>query len=102
MNYDPEEKDPTPKDGIYKFVVKTTTFKKGTYIALQNEFFFNTIGAQYANNKFFDQSRTYGGLGYRISKEFDLELGYMLQLVVPKNGNNSTNHIAQLSTFLRL
>ena len=85
-----------------KPIKQTTTFKKGTYIALQNEFFFNTIGAQYANNKFFDQARTYGGLGYRISKEFDLELGYMLQVVVPKNGNNSTNHIAQLSTFLRL
>lgn len=81
---------------------QTTSFQKGTYLALQNEFFFNTIGAQFANNKFFDQSRTYGGLGYRVSKEFDLELGYMLQLVVPRNGSNITNHIAQLTTFLRL
>lgn len=79
-----------------------TAFHNGIYIALQNEFFLNTIGVQNANNKFFDQSRTYGGLGYRISKEFDLELGYLLQVIVPKNGNNTTNHIVQLSTFLRL
>lgn len=80
----------------------TTNFQKGTYLALQNEFFFNTIGAKYANNKLFDQSRTYGGLGYRISKEFDVELGYMLQLIVPNRNGNIRNHIAQVTTFLRL
>lgn len=81
---------------------KSKSFQKGMYWALQNEFFFNTIGAKYANNKVFDQSRTYGGIGYRVSKQFDLELGYMFQLVVPRNGNNTQNHIAQVSTFLRL
>lgn len=80
----------------------TPNFQKGTYLALQNEFFFNTIGAKYANNKLFDQSRTYGGLGYRISKEFDIELGYMLQLIVRNNNSNIINHIAQVTTFLRL
>jgi hypothetical protein len=85
-----------------KPLTPTANFQKGTYLALQNEFFFNTIGAQYANNKLFDQSRTYGGLGYRISKEFDLELGYMLQLIVRNNNGNIRNHIAQVTTFLRL
>jgi hypothetical protein len=85
-----------------KPIAPTTNFQKGTYLALQNEFFFNTIGAKYANNKFFDQSRTYGGLGYRLSKEFDVELGYMLQLIVPNNNGNIRNHIAQVTTFLRL
>jgi hypothetical protein len=80
----------------------TTNFQKGTYLALQNEFFFNAIGAKYANNKLFDQSRTYGGLGYRLSKEVDVELGYMLQLIVPNNNGNIRNHIAQVTTFLRL
>ena len=80
----------------------TTNFQKGTYLALQNEFFFNAIGAKYANNKLFDQSRTYGGLGFRISKEFDVELGYMLQVVVPNKNDNIINHIAQVTTFLRL
>ncbi len=80
----------------------SSRFQRGVYGALQNEFFFNTIGAQNANNKFFDQSRTYAGLGYRIAKEIDIEFGYMLQVVVPKNGNNIKNHIAQISTFLRL
>lgn len=77
-------------------------FQKGLYGAAQNEFFFNTIGAQYANNKIFDQSRTFAGLGYRITKEIDVEFGYMLQVVVPKNGSNTQNHIAQITTFLRL
>jgi len=81
---------------------KVKSFQKGMYWVLQNEFFFNTIGAKYANNKVFDQSRTYGGIGYRVSKQFDLELGYMFQLVVPRNGSNTQNHIAQVSTFLRL
>jgi hypothetical protein len=81
---------------------KAKTFQKGMYWALQNEFFFNTIGAKYANNKVFDQSRTYGGLGYRVSKQFDLELGYMFQFIVSRNGTNTQNHITQLSTFLRL
>lgn len=85
-----------------KPLAPTTNFQKGTYLALQNEFFLNTIGARYANNKFFDQSRTFGGFGYRLSKEFDVELGYMLQVVVPTNNVNITNHIAQITTFLRL
>ena len=80
----------------------TTNFQKGTYLALQNEFFFNVIGAQYANNKLFDQSRSYGGFGYRLSKEFDVELGYMLQFVDGNNRQNIINHIAQVTTFLRL
>lgn len=79
-----------------------TKFQNGVYGTLQNEFFFNTIGAQFANNKLFDQSRTYAGLGYRIKKEIDIELGYMLQVAVPKNGSNTQNHIAQITTFLRL
>lgn len=81
---------------------RSTGFQKGGYLALQNEFFFNAIGARYANNKLFDQSRTYAGLGYRLSKEFDVELGYMFQLIVPNNSRNTRNHIAQVSTFVRL
>lgn len=79
-----------------------TNFQKGPYLALQNEFFFNMIGAKYANNKLFDQSRTYGGLGYKISKELDIELGYMLQFIISNNNSNIRNHIAQVTTFLRL
>jgi hypothetical protein len=80
----------------------TTNFQNGPYLALQNEFFFNAIGAKYANNKLFDQSRTYGGFGYRLSKEFDVELGYMLQVVDRNNRDIIINHIAQVTTFLRL
>lgn len=85
-----------------KPITKTAKFQKGVYGALQNEIFLNSLGAQYANNKIFDQSRTYAGFGYRLAKEIDVELGYMLQLVVPKNGAHTQNHIAQVTTFLRL
>jgi hypothetical protein len=81
---------------------KAKSFQKGMYWAFQNEFFFNTVGAKYANNKVFDQFRTYGGIGYRVSKQFDLELGYMFQFILQRNGGNTQNHITQLSTFLRL
>ncbi|MEY3542345.1 MAG: hypothetical protein RLZZ204_1157 [Bacteroidota bacterium] len=80
----------------------TTNFQHGPYVALQNEFFLNMIGAGYANNKFFDQSRTFGGLGVRLSQACDIELGYMMQVVVPNNNVNIINHIAQLNTFVRL
>ncbi len=81
---------------------KQTTFSKGWFAALQNEFFFNVIGSAQANRKLFDQSRTYGGIGYRLSSKIDLEWGYMAQYIVQRQSPNTLNNIAQLSTFLRL
>jgi hypothetical protein len=78
------------------------TFKSGPYWVLQNELFFNALGARYANKKFFDQSRTFAGTGWRISPKTDLEIGYMLQHVEGIGVAYTNNHILQLSSFLRL
>lgn len=82
-------------------VKKTAQFSKGVFWALQNEFFFNTTGAVHLNNKFFDQTRTYGGLGFRLNKHADLEFGYMHQYLEGKSKKYTNNHIVQLSSFLR-
>jgi len=81
---------------------KTKKLTKGMYWAVQNEFFFNAVGASHANKKLFDQSRTYAGTGYRLGKHTDLELGYMLVYTEGKSKAYITNNIIQLSSFLRL
>jgi hypothetical protein len=80
----------------------TEKLTKGMYWAVQNEFFFNAAGASHANRKLFDQSRTYAGTGYRLSKHADLELGYMLVYIEGRNKDYTTNNIIQLASFLRL
>lgn len=81
---------------------KTKKLTKGMYWAVQNEFFFNAVGASHANKKLFDQSRTYAGTGYRLGQHADLELGYMLVYIEGRNRDYTTNNIIQLSSFLRL
>jgi hypothetical protein len=81
---------------------KQAIFVSGPYWALQNELFFNVSGLSYSHGKFFDQSRTYAGVGQRISPLADLELGWMTQYALGKNGSHFVNNILQLSSFLRL
>jgi len=81
---------------------KTEKLTKGMYWVAQNEFFFNAVGASHANRKLFDQSRSYAGTGYRLSKHADLELGYMFVYAEGRNKEYTTNNIIQLSSFLRL
>ena len=81
---------------------KGVKVKEGPYWVLSNEFFFNAIGANHANGKLFDQSRTFAGTGYRITSVMDVELGYMLQHIEGKGKGYTNNHILQLSSFLRL
>lgn len=81
---------------------KGVKLKDGPYWVIQNEFFFNAIGAQFANRKFFDQTRTYAGTGWRLSPKSDLEIGYMLQHIEGAGKGYTNNHILQLSSFLRL
>lgn len=81
---------------------KGIKLKSGPYWVIQNEFFFNAIGAQYANRKIFDQTRSYAGAGLRISSKADIEMGYMLQHIEGAGKAYTNNHILQLSSFLRL
>ncbi len=75
-------------------------FEKGLFAALQNELFFNIQHQKATNGKFFDQNRAFIGLGYRLNKSFDVELGYLDQQI---NGTNqhSRHQIMQLACYAR-
>ena len=77
-------------------------FTKGLFAALQNEVFLNITDRNKVNGKFFDQNRFYIATGYRFSRQFDLELGYMNQHISGINKNSINNHILQLASYLRL
>ena len=85
-----------------KPVVHKSTFDSGPYWAIQNEIFFNVAGLPNSHGKFFDQSRTYLGIGQRMNTKADIELGWMTQYALGRNGNHFVNNILQLSSFLRL
>jgi hypothetical protein len=81
---------------------KPGAFSRGYFAAFQNEVFFNMGDATAANGKIFDQNRAYLAVGYRHSKQFDIELGYMNQYISTANGGSLNNHILQCATYLRL
>lgn len=76
------------------------TFTKGPFVALQNEVFLNIQNKDKINNSVFDQNRLYLAAGYRFSKQFDLEAGYMNQ-ATKGIANNTVNNIAQLAVYTR-
>lgn len=49
--------------------------KNTVYLSVYNEIFLNL------NSNVFDRNRLYGGLGYKFSKNFRLEIGYMNQFL---------------------
>jgi len=69
---------------------------KGVFAALQNEIFFHT-----GDGGSFDQNRAYVAAGYRLSPQFDLEMGYMNQYL-SASGNSTNNHIVQIASYIRL
>ncbi|RYG05963.1 MAG: DUF2490 domain-containing protein [Chitinophagaceae bacterium] len=77
-------------------------FTKGLFGAVQNEVFLNLGDNSSVNGKSFDQNRLYLAIGYRLRKEFDLEVGYMNQYISGVNKAFVNNHILQLATYLRL
>jgi len=77
-------------------------FTQGFFAAIQNEIFTNISGSSVVNGKFFDQNRAYFAFGYRYSRQFDLELGYMNQYISGTGSNSTNNHILQVATYLRL
>ncbi|MFT3980692.1 MAG: DUF2490 domain-containing protein [Ferruginibacter sp.] len=93
--------------GILPFSTETkgisnSSFTKGMFAALQNEVFLNFGNKANVNGKTFDQNRLYVAVGYRFSKKFDLEAGYMNQYIDGRNDAFTNNHIAQLATYIRL
>ena len=75
-------------------------FSKGAFVALQNEVFLNIQNKDKINGSVFDQNRAYLALGYRFSKKFDIEAGYMNQ-AVKNTTTNTTNNIVQLAVYTR-
>jgi hypothetical protein len=69
---------------------------KGVFAAVQNEIFFHT-----ADGGSFDQNRAYVAAGYRLSPQFDLEMGYMNQYIAT-GGGSTNNHILQVASYIRL
>ena len=81
---------------------KSAAFTKGFFAAVQNEIFFNLGDKTAVNGKVFDQNRVLLAGGYRLSKQFDMELGYMNQYISGAGSNSTNNHIVQLATYVRL
>lgn len=75
-------------------------FTKGPFAAIQNEVFANIHNQKNTNNHFFDQNRAYIAAGYRFSKKFDAEAGYMN--VFAKGATaNTVNNVVQLAIYTR-
>jgi hypothetical protein len=77
-------------------------FNKGTYVLVQNEFFFNVSGQQNVNGKWFDQNRSLVATGYRFNKQVDLELSYMLRVIKGAGNGWSHENVLQVTAFSRL
>lgn len=77
-------------------------FTEGVFGAVQNEVFLNLGNKNAVNGKTFDQNRLYLAMGYRFSKKFDVEAGYMYQYVEGRNDATTNNNIVQLAGYLRL
>ncbi len=78
-------------------------FTKGFFTGIQNELFLHTSNKQKLNGRTFDQNRLYFSAGYRLSKQFDVEAGYLWQYSDRRQPSaNSHNHVAQLAFYSRL
>jgi hypothetical protein len=82
--------------------VRSAAFTRGFFAAVQNEIFFNIGDRSAVNGKLFDQNRMLLAGGYRVSKQFDMELGYINQYISGAGSNSTNNHIVQLATYVRL
>jgi hypothetical protein len=108
VSNDALQKDGTVYASRFRYFIRnilpfnnSTTFKKGPFAALQNEVFLNIGNKANVNGKTFDQNRLYGAIGYRFSKKFDLEAGYMNQYINGRT-NDVNNHIVQVASYIRL
>ncbi|KQR72407.1 DUF2490 domain-containing protein [Pedobacter sp. Leaf176] len=85
---------------IQPLVKVESGFTNGPFVALQNEVFLNLQNKEKINNSVFDQNRLYLAAGYRFSKKFDVEAGYINQ-AVKNTSNHTNNNIIQLAVYTR-
>jgi len=81
---------------------KQEGFKKGMFVALQDEVFLNFGNTANVNGKTFDQNRFYVAIGYRLSPKADLEIGYMNQYINGRGTQFTNNQVVQIASYLRL
>ncbi|TKB95943.1 DUF2490 domain-containing protein [Pedobacter cryophilus] len=79
---------------------KPKGFNKGTYIALQEEAFFNVQNKNKLNTHFYDQNRISLNLGYKFNQKVNLEVGYLHQSIHRKLGSTN-NNIFQIVLFTK-
>jgi hypothetical protein len=77
-----------------------SAFSKGPFLGLQDEIFLHLQNKDQLNKSVFDQNRAYIALGYRFSKKFDLEAGYLNQFIKGATVNTS-NNVIQLAVYTR-
>ncbi|OOQ58221.1 DUF2490 domain-containing protein [Mucilaginibacter pedocola] len=77
-----------------------SVFTKGPFFALQNEVFLNVQNKNKVNKHFFDQNRAYGAIGFRFSKKFDAEVGYLNQYTKQATAY-TVNHVVQTAFYTR-
>jgi len=82
--------------------VVSRAFTQGFFASIQNEIFVNVGDPSPVNGKFFDQNRAYVSIGYRCSKQFDVEMGYLNQYISGAGNNSTVNHVLQVATYVRL
>lgn len=71
-------------------------FTSGFYVVVQDEVFLNVQNKEKLNNHFLDQNRLLLAVGYRVSKQLDVDLGYLNSLVVAAKSDKDI-HILQLA-----
>lgn len=60
------------------------------YVFLENELFLNMVGRSLSGNKLFEQNRAYGGFGFEIFGNNEIELGSYYQ--IQNDAYQDTNH----------
>jgi hypothetical protein len=79
---------------------ESDVFIEGAFLALQNEIFVNVQNKNKVNNHFFDQNRAYAAIGYRFSKSFDCEAGYLNQYIKQADAY-LINNVVQVAFYTR-
>lgn len=75
-------------------------FDKGFYVLVLNEVLLNVQNQGKVNNHLLDQNRLLLAMGYRLSKNLDIDCGYLNNFAVGKLANGYTN-IAQIALTTR-
>ncbi|MET4080666.1 hypothetical protein ABIB40_000610 [Pedobacter sp. UYP30] len=71
-------------------------FSSGFYALVQDEVLLNIQNKEKLNNHFLDQNRLLLALGYRVSKNLDVDLGYLNDFSIGTNSDKDT-HVLQLA-----